>query len=161
MLKRRSLFVIACAFLTVTAHAEPQFPDWDRVCADDQRTWGLEVRRTSTSSPSLILKIPAKLAPLFTKAELILRHRANADRINMQCGFETVPDGSKLLQVDVYDRSFDDISVVIFTDFTSADYSVRQTLIPTLPRVGDCEEEGGRKVAERFAGFTFIIPAAK
>jgi hypothetical protein len=103
MLKRRSLFAIACAFLTVAASAEPQFPDWDKICREDQRSWGLEVRRVGMTSSSLILKIPAKLAPLFTKAELVLRHRSNPSRINMQCGFETAADGSKLLQVDVYD----------------------------------------------------------
>jgi hypothetical protein len=159
MLNRRLLSAITCAFLTVPAYAEPQFPDWDDICPKDQRSWGLEVSRGMTSSSWLTLKIPAKLAPLFSKAELILKHRSNPSRINMQCGFETAADGSKLLQVQIYDRSFDDMSVVIFTDYTSPDYRLRQKLIPIFPHVGDCEDD--RKVADRFAGFTFIILAAK
>ena len=159
MLNRRFVLVIACAFLTVPALAEPQFPDWDKICPADQRSWGLQVRRGRASSPWLTLKIPPKLAPLFTKAELVLRHGSNAGWLKMQCGFETAPDGSKLLQVDVHDGSFDAMALVIFTDFSSPDYREREKLIPTLPHVGDCDD--GRKIAERFAGFTFTIPAPK
>src|ERR1035437_2086526 len=162
MLKRLALLTIGCTILTTVVRAEPQFPDWDKICPADQRSWGFEVRRGgSASGPWLSLKIPAKLAPFFTQADVMLKHHSKPNWVRMHAGFEVAPDGSKLLEIYVYDAFFDDMSVVIVIDFTSPDptfWHRLAALANTSPRVGRCEDG---KVAERFAGFTFIIPSPR
>src|SRR3954454_13000991 len=108
MLKRLVLFTFACTVLAARVGAEPQAPDWDKICPEDQRSWGLEVRRVGMPLKWMGLKIPARIAPFFIKAELILKQHSKV-AIRMQCGFEVAPDGSKLLQVECNDTSLDDV----------------------------------------------------
>jgi hypothetical protein len=147
---------MAMMLVATTALAEPQFPDWDKVCPDDQREWGFNIYRGSSTFPHLKLTISPKFAPYFTTAQLRLVHSdRRAEYITVDMGFTVKEDGSKEVIIAVGDRSFDEIALTVFTDSNMDAVKQLGRLANISPRIRNCSPENA---VSSFAGFTFMIP---